>query len=420
MPTSIAIILKGYPRLSETFIAQEIHSLEQAGVAVTLFSLRHPTDPATHPVHRAIRARVVYLPEYLHRQPLRVLRAWGEVRRRRRRHYRQARRTWWRDLKREPLQNRRNRIRRFGQALTLATELPEGIDLLYAHFLHTPASVARYAGMLRQIPWSCSAHAKDIWTLPDWEITEKLDHCRWLTTCTRANYAHLRALATDLSKVALNYHGLDLSRFPAAAPGPGPSASCHRRDGSDPARPVRILSVGRVVAKKGYRGLLEALAALPPTVHWEMTHIGGGPLRAACERQAQALGIAGRIKWMGPQPQEAVIARYRASDLFALNCRIAADGDRDGLPNVLVEAQSQGLAVVSTTLSGVPELIEHGVNGLLVEPDNPPALGNALRTLITNPALREQLGTAGRAIVFSRFDKDSNFAPLHRLITGNA
>ena len=405
MPSAITIILKGYPRLSETFIAQEIHALEQAGVAITIFSLRLPTDPDTHPVHRAIRARVVYLPEYLYRQPGRVIRAWWKVRRCR--GYRPARQTWWRDLKRDASANR---IRRFGQALVLAAELPAETALLYAHFLHTPASVARYASVLRQIPWSCSAHARDIWTIPDWEKREKLNHCHWLTTCTRANLAHLRALADNPNKVALNYHGLDLSRFPGDPP------QHSNRDGSEPARAVRILSVGRAVNKKGYRGLLEALAALPPTLHWEMTHIGGGPLLAECKQQAGALGIAGKINWLGAQSQHTVIECYRRSDFFALNCRIDPDGDRDGLPNVLVEAQSQGLAVVSTHLSGIPELIEDGVNGLLVEADDRHALGNALSRLITDPALRRRLGNAGRSVVFSRFDLERNFQPLYQMI----
>ena len=407
MSKPIAIILKGYPRLSETFIAEEIHALEQAGVAFTIFSLRHPTDGKTHPVHQAIQAPVVYLPEYLYREPMRVIRAWWKARRRP--CYPQARQIWWRDWKRD---RSANRIRRFGQALVLAAELPGDPGLLYAHFLHTPASVARYAAILRQLPWSCSAHAKDIWTLPEWEKKEKLAHCRWLTTCTHSNLVHLQALADDPAKVALNYHGLALSRFPGDPP------SHSDRNGSDPARPVRILSVGRAVAKKGYRGLLEALAALPQTLHWEMTHIGTGPLLAACKQQAATLGIAGKIRWLGAQPQQVVIANYRDADFFVLNCRIAEDGDRDGLPNVLVEAQSQGLAVVSTRLSGVPELIEDGVNGLLVEADDQHALGDALKRLITDPELRQQLGNAGRAVVHNRFDMTHNFAQLHRMIIG--
>jgi len=407
MTRCVAVILKGYPRLSETFIAEEIHALERSGVAVTLFSLRLPTERQIHPVHEAISAPVVYLPEYLYRQPLRVLRAWWKVRRRP--HYRRARQIWRRDLQRDL---NANRIRRFGQALVLAAELPAGVGLLYAHFLHTPASVARYAAALLDLPWSVSAHAKDIWTIPDWEKRDKLGDCAWLTTCTRANFEHLRQLAGAPGKVRLNYHGLDVSRF---AP-----ADYSMRDGSDAADPVQILSVGRAVAKKGYAGLLQALADLPPALHWKFAHLGGGPLLPDLQRLARELGIDSRVTWHGAQAQSAVLARYLAADLFVLNCRITVDGDRDGLPNVLVEAQCCALPVVATNISGIPELVEDGANGILVAPDNRRQLTAALRRLITGPALRQRLGRAGRRIVTTRFDRAQNFKQLQRMLAGES
>ncbi len=169
MTGTIAIVLKGYPRLSETFIAQEIHALERRGFALRLYSLRHPTNSATHPVHREIRAPAAYLPENLGDEPRRVWAGWRHARRLR--GYRQARRAFLRDLRRDPTPNR---LRRFGQACVLAAELPGEVVRFYAHFLHTPASVTRYAALMTGLPWSASAHAKDIWTTPDWEIREKL------------------------------------------------------------------------------------------------------------------------------------------------------------------------------------------------------------------------------------------------------
>lgn len=407
MKKNIAVILKGYPRLSETFIAEELHALERAGFALTIFSLRMPHDERAHPVHAAIRARVVYLPEYLHRAPLQVWRAWRRARKLRRRH---ALRLWWRDFRRDPSASR---ARRFGQALMLAEELPADTALLYAHFLHTPASVARYAAALLQLPWACSAHAKDIWTLPEWEKRVKLADCVFLTTCTRANFTHLRALAESPRRVALNYHGIDAARI---APPPPHSL----RDGGDEKNPVRILSVGRAVAKKGYFGLLGALASLPKNLHWRMTHIGGGALLGECKRRAQALGIARNICWRGAQTRGEVFACYRESDLFALNCMVAADGDRDGLPNVLLEAQLHALPVVSTPVSGVPELICDGVNGVLAAPGDAQALGHALQKLIANPTLRKTLGEAGREIVTAQFDMRENFAGLQKQIESAA
>ena len=400
---AVAFVLKGYPRLSETFIAQEMRALEGLGLDIRIVSLRHPTDRAVHPVNREIVAPVLYLPEYLYQEPLRVFAAWRAQRRTR--HYRQVFSTWLRDLWRDPTPNR---VRRFGQALVLAHELADDVGWLHAHFLHTPASVARYAALLRDLPWSVSAHAKDIWTTPDWEKREKLADCRWAVTCTAFNAEHLRALAPQAERVELVYHGLDLGRFPPL-PHAAPMA-----DGGDAASPVVILSVGRAVAKKGFDVLLDALARLPPALHWRLVHVGGGPLRKRLRRQAERLDIADRIAWMGSQPQQAVLEQYRRADLFVLPCRVEDSGDRDGLPNVLMEAQSQGVACLSTTVSAVPELIEDGHTGLLVPPENPTALADALALLIADPGLRGRLGEAGREVLHDRFSHDYWIAPLAR------
>ncbi|HEY7598341.1 MAG TPA: glycosyltransferase [Candidatus Limnocylindrales bacterium] len=386
----VAVVVKGYPRLSETFIAQEILGLERHGLALTIVSLRHPTDAALHPMHRDIRAPVLYLPEYLYQEPGRVLRAWRSVRRWPT--YAAARRLWLRDLRRDRTSNRG---RRFGQALVLAHELPPDVGVLYAHYLHTPASVARYAAVLRGLPWCASAHAKDIWTTPAWEKAEKLRDCAWATACTATGAAQLRALAPG-AEVMLTYHGLDASRFAAPQRTRGP-------DGSDPRRPVRLLGVARLVPKKGVEVLLHALAALPPAVHWRYDHIGAGPLREALAGTAARLGLAERITWHGALPQEEVIAAYRAADLFVLASRIAADGDRDGLPNVLLEAGALELAVVASEIPGVSELIEDGLNGRLVPPDDPAALAAALAALIGDPAARLRRGRAGRRRVLEQF-----------------
>ncbi len=160
-------------------------------------------------MHDQIRAPVLYLPEYLKDAPRRVLAGWRAARRLP--GYAAARRAWLADLARDPTPNR---VRRFGQALVLAAELPPDIGHLHAHFLHTPASVARYAALMRGLDWSVSAHAKDIWTTPDWEKREKLASAEWAVTCTEAGRDHLAALAPSPDMVALAYHGLDFDRFP--------------------------------------------------------------------------------------------------------------------------------------------------------------------------------------------------------------
>jgi glycosyltransferase involved in cell wall biosynthesis len=390
---TVVVVLKGYPRLSETFIAQELLALERLGLKLLLVSLRHPTDDTVHPVHREITAPVNYLPEYLYQEPLRVLKSWWKARRLP--GYKEARRIWLKDLQRDLTPNR---IRRFGQALVLAAEMPKNASIVYAHFLHTPASVARYASRMTGLDWSCSAHAKDIWTSPEWELREKLDDLSWLVTCTSVNAEYLSGLAVDASKVSLMYHGLDLSRF-AEFPD-----RAHMRDGSDKVAPVEIVSVGRAVAKKGYDDLLKALAALPEDFNWTFTHIGGGPLLDGLREQAKTLGIAGKIDWRGALPQEEVLKALQRADIFVLASRIAEDGDRDGLPNVLMEAQSQKAAVVATNVSAIPELVIDGETGLLVPERDPEAMTAALAHLLREPVLRQQFADRGNKRLRDLFD----------------
>jgi len=396
----VAFVLKGYPRLSETFIAQEILALEKRGLDILIVSLRQPTDKRTHPVHDEIRANVHYLPEYLHRGPLRVMRAWWKVRRWPT--YLASRQTWLRDLRRDLTANR---VRRFGQALVLASELPEDVGHLHAHFLHTPASVTRYASILRGLDWTGSAHAKDIWTSPDWELREKLESCKWLVTCTATNCAHLARLA-PCGRVELVYHGLDLRRFQFT------SVERPNRKGSSPEDCVTILSVGRLVEKKGTDVLLDALARLPANLHWRLVHVGGGPLGAKMRHRADRLGIGSRVHWLGAMTQTELLGEYRAADVFALASKVAEDGDRDGLPNVLMEAQAQGLPCVATDVSAIHELIVPDVTGLLVPPEQPAEFAQALQSLIVDPARRLELGGAARRRVGSHFGMDSNIAKL--------
>jgi glycosyltransferase involved in cell wall biosynthesis len=216
----------------------------------------------------------------------------------------------------------------------------------------------------------------------------------------------MRTLTSRKDAVHLSYHGLDLARFGHFA------GERSDRTGSDPDDPAFILSVGRAVEKKGYDVLLRALALLPAELHWRMDHIGGGEELAKLKALAAELGISGRIVWKGAMAQEDVLDHYRRADVFALACRIAANGDRDGLPNVLVEASSQRLVCLSTEVSGVPELLKNGENGLLVPPDDPAKLAVALEAAIRDPALRKRLGDAAERQVRQYFDYHSSIRQL--------
>ncbi|MDR3518582.1 MAG: glycosyltransferase [Azospirillaceae bacterium] len=380
----VAVVVKGWPRLSETFIAQEVLALERRGLEQVIISLRHPTDRTHHALLANIQAPVLYLPEYLHQEPGRLLTALTAARRLP--GWAPAVAAWRADLIRDPT---RNRVRRFGQAAVLAAELPDRVAWIHAHFLHTPASVARYAALMTGLPWSFSAHAKDIWTSRRWELQRKLHSARWGVTCTADGHAYLASLTEQPERLALVYHGLDFSRFP------GPPPERPPRDGRDRYDPVRLLSVGRAVEKKGFDIALTALARLPAALSWRWVHIGGGPLLPALRARAEQQGLADRIEWLGAQAQDVVIRCYAEADLFMLPSRRARDGDRDGLPNVLMEAQAMGLACLATRTAGIPELIIDGQTGILVPPDDADALAVALGDLIATPGRRRNLAAAG-------------------------
>ena len=391
----LGVIVKGWPRLSETFIAQELVALEEAGLRFDIWSLRHPTDTKTHPLHDRLQAQIHYLPEYLKDDPDRVAKARAAAQALP--GYAAALAAFEADAARD---NTPNRHRRFGQACVLAHEATAELRGLYAHFLHTPSSVARYAAILRSVPWSFSAHAKDIWTSPEWDLREKLSHSHhgaaFGATCTGFGADHLRRLSDGQTPVDLVYHGLDLERFPSPP----------KRSPRTPGAPLALMSVGRLVEKKGFDRLIEALALLPATLDWHWTHIGGGALADEMQDRAAAAGIAGRITWRGACDQPEVVNAMRDADLFVLPSRIAEDGDRDGLPNVLMEAASQKLPILSTPVSAIPEFIDTGTHGLLTD-DAPASIADGILAFAREPGLGPRLADAA----FARLTRDFTMAP---------
>jgi glycosyltransferase involved in cell wall biosynthesis len=397
------IVLKGYPRVSETFIAHELAALERRGLALHIVSLRRPYDALTHPVHGTVRAPITYLPEYLYEAPGRVLAGHARAFARAPRRYARALALWLRDVMRDPTPNRG---RRFGQAGVLAGGLPAGTAHLHAHFLHTPASVARYAAAMSGLGYSLAGHAKDVWTTPDWDLAAKLAESRFTVVCSAAGRARLDAVAPG--RAELVYHGLDRALF---AP---PATFGSPRDGSDPGDPLRLLVVGRFQPKKGYLTLLDAAAQVRAAIR--ITVVGYGPLEAVLRARVEALGLASRVTWAGPLDQPVVRAQYRASDLLELASEVAPDGDRDGLPNVVVEALSQGLPVVATRAAAIPELVVDGIHGRLVPPGDPGTLAAAIDALARDPALRHRMGAAGIRRVADGWDLEAGAERLCRLL----
>jgi glycosyltransferase involved in cell wall biosynthesis len=371
MTAPLCIVVKGFPRISETFVTRELEALQDSGLEFTMAALRKPTKDAAR-VHHRVTAKVNYLPEYLHQEPFRVLSALAKARSFP--GYAGAWSLFRQDLRRDLS---RNRIRRFGQACVLAAELPAQARHLHAHFIHTPASVARYAATIRGLTFSVSAHAKDIWTSPDWELGEKLAHAQFVCTCNAAGAARLTALSGSKPPHLWPHlaHRMQEPRIPVRTPGP-----------------IRMLTVARAVPKKGLSLLLDALALLAPDPAWSWTHIGGGDQLEALRAQVRTHPYKERINLLGAQPHERVLTMMRESDIFVLAAIVADDGDRDGRPNALIEAMGSGLACVATPAGGVPEVL-HGEAGILSQPDKE-AIARDLAELIRAPAKIEEFRQA--------------------------
>jgi glycosyltransferase involved in cell wall biosynthesis len=399
----VAFVLRCFPRLTETFIAQEICALEERGIKIQIWSLAHPKDITVHAVHRRVRAPIFYLPERFFKEPWRITKALFSALCKPT--FRAALRKAIRDLKSDPS---RKPLKAFMQAAVFARELDPDIPHIHAHHLTFPSTVAQYAALLTGKTWSFSAHAKDIWLTADREKREKLAHSAWGVTCTQVGQGHLAALAPHADHVALAYHGLDVRRFPS------PSSIRARRDGSDPFGAVRLLSVGWAVEKKGYDDLIRALASLPTDLNWQFAHVGDGPLLDDIKLMVKKANLTHRMVFMGAMVQSKIVDLMRAADIFVLPCKAAQNGDRDGLPHVLLEAASQHLTIVSTQLSAIPEFIRNGVEGYLVPPTDWLALSNTLNMLIRDPERRITLGDAVHARLMQKFTVEAHIPVIEQ------
>lgn len=400
----VGVILKGYPRLSETFILHEMLRLEHLGHALHIFALRNPAETTVHEGVRRMRAPVTYVPDYFWRYCCTFvwtnLRLWWS-----------RPRLYWQAFRFAALRSLQRRssstIKRFAQAAYLVERgFPgTGVQHWHAHFSHGPTTVAFFASWLTGLPYSFSAHAKDIYIQEHDFLREKIRRAQFVVTCTEHNRQYLSRVAGDESRVFRVYHGVDLDVFQRA---PVPA--------SRPPWPV-ILSVGRFVPKKGFPVLLRALQQVRQHGHhFQCYIIGSGPLKQELRSLVHALSLADCVTLLPPMSQTALLEYYRQADVFALACEVQPDGDRDGIPNVVFEAMAMAIPVVCTDISGIPEVVTHGQNGLLVPEKDAVALADALCTLLEQPAVAAQLGQAGRTTVERTFDAQSNVLHISQLL----
>ena len=402
----LGMVLKGYPRISETFISNEILLLERLDFHIHLYSMRHPREPFFHQSVKKIRASVDYLPETLLAPLPRLLYHNGLLAAKSPAIYARAMQTALRRF----LRTRKSAtIKHLLQAGYLVHRfLPgSGIVHLHAHFAHSPTSVAMFASQLSGLPFSFTAHAKDIYISDHRQLREKIAFASFVVTCTGYNKRHLLGLLKDrTTPIHLVYHGIDIDLF------------SFKKERKKPLPPYRILTVARLTEKKGLPTVYRALRLLcDQGFSIQHTLIGDGDDRDKILSLINKLQLNNVTQWLGTQPHQVVLEHYRQADLFVLGCELAANGDRDGIPNVLLESMATGVPVVATRFSAIPELIEDFKTGLLVSPGQPEKMTSAMIKLLTDEDMRQAVIKEARKRVERDFDNKrliNNLAKIHR------
>lgn len=401
-PARVGYVLRKFPVLSETFVLGELLALEGEGVPIHVFSLMRPNDPRFHDDLPKLRARVAYVPE---------LANLAKLLRHNRRLAFHAPRRYGRTLLYVLGTGRPGMLWRFLQAGYVANEARRlKLSHLHAQFANRPTTVALLASRLTGIPFSFTAHATDIFKrrVSRRALARKTAEARFVVTVSEFNRDFLRdAVPTADGKVRVVRNGIDLERFTP--------------DGVPPWTPLRLLCVARLVEKKGIPVLVEACAQLRDRgVDFRLDIVGKGMLRPAIERLIKEHRLGDLIHLAGPLTQLEVRERYRKAHVFVLPCIVGSDGNRDGLPVSIVEALASGLPVVSTPVTGIPEVLSHERNGLLVPSADAGALADAIGRLAADRALYERLRANARPSVADTFDRRTTIARLRGLLEGTA
>ncbi len=399
--TRVGILVRCYPKLSETFILGEILGLEKENIPLHIFSLFPPSDQLVNPAVNFVKASVTTLANGDSAMSMRIIKKHLQF-------FVSHPKAYLSMLARILFSNEYGKIKDFWFAGKLATELiSQKITHLHVHFISTPAAIGRIASDLCNITYSISAHAKDIYLSRADELAKKLHTAAFTVTCTQYNWVYLRSKTNYPEKIHCMYHGINLAPFNQVL-----AAS-----NDQPTDLPLILSVGRLREKKGFSTLIAACKKLSDLGQpFECIIAGYGPEQDRLQLQIDTLSLQNQVKLVGKKSHPEIIQLYSRARVFTLPCRVASDGDRDGIPNVMLEAMAMGLPVVSTIVSGIPEVITHGENGLLLEPDDVAGLAAALLKLIRDPVACKAFGMKGRALIEQKFSTSRNLEILIGLL----
>ncbi|MEN8190487.1 MAG: glycosyltransferase family 4 protein [Thermodesulfobacteriota bacterium] len=390
----LGYILKGYPRISETFISNEIFLLEQLGFSMHLFPMRRPRENFSHNSVKQIKAPVHYLPTELLLDFPRLLLpniflAVKSVSR-----YRYSVAAAARRFRRSRSLATLKHLFQAGFLVNNHLGANSPVTHLHGHFAHSPTSVTLFASLLSGLPFSFTAHAKDIYTSKKEQLREKIDMAAFVVTCTNHNLDYLRDLAPDsTTDLFCVYHGIDTKLFQ------------NETRPADHPEPFRLLTVARMTEKKGLPVIYHAIKILKERgMNLNHTLIGDGDDKEKILQLIKKLDLEDCCNCLGTLPHDKVLGHFRDSDLFVLGCRIAENGDRDGIPNVLVESLAMGVPALSTRVSAIGEILVNDETGLTVAPDDPLAMADSIQRLANNRDLRLRLSRKGRPFVETHFN----------------
>lgn len=392
----IGYVLKMYPRFSETFILNEVLAHEAAGMDLHIFSLKLPIDGHFHEALARVKAPVTYLGQ----DGLRAVSFWDHV------STAGARNPGvWKSLH-EAAHVDAHEVHAAAKLSVLVRE--HGISHLHAHFATSAATVAMLAGGMADVPYSFTAHAKDIYIegVDHAHMRRLLRGAKGVVTVSDYNVTHFRdTYGDDAASVHRIYNGLLVDALPYADPR---------------SREPRIVGVGRLVEKKGFADLVQACAVLRDRgTPFRCDIIGDGPLAHELARLVSSLRLEGVVRLLGPLPQGRVMHAVQQAAALAAPCIVGSDGNRDGLPTVLLEAMALGTPTISTDVTGITEAVRDNDTGLIVPQHSPPELADAMERLLRDPPLRSRLAARARALVEARFDISRNTAALRELFTSN-
>jgi glycosyltransferase involved in cell wall biosynthesis len=400
----VVYILRSYPRLSQTFILHEVLALERLGLRMQIFAITDPREALVQHNVSEVRAPIHYLETALRRSraaiflehllvaasgPRRYLSTLAFV------------------LRRGDLAAGYATASRFAcfiEAVYLARILrherahaASPPTRVHSHFAHDPTLIALLLKRLTGFPYSFTAHARDVYQVPRSALAERIREATTVVTCCRANLDYLSQLAPEVGRRKLRVirYGIDLETFHPAQP-------------AATSVPL-VLSIGRLVQKKGFSDLVEACRLLKDRgLRFRCVVYGDGPLRDELVDAVTMLDLTGDVTFAGARTQSELQAELNRAHVFALTPCVTSDGDRDGVPNALLEAMACGLPVVTTAVNGIPEVVIHDLNGLLAQPHDVPAIAEHLAALLTDEQLRQRLGSRARSEVVANFDREAN------------